>query len=99
MGMPRKTKAVDADDASALHAKAITRDYFVKPRIDYNTVKGVEGPLVILENVKFPRFAEIVNLHLGDGTVRQGQVLEIKGNTSVVQVGRIKTRQINVLFI
>lgn len=58
----------------------------VKPRINYNTVGGVNGPLVILENVKFPRFNEIVNLTLPDGTIRAGQVLEVRGNRAIVQV-------------
>jgi len=31
-------------------------------------------------------FAEIVNLTLGDGTQRSGQVLEIQGNKAIVQV-------------
>lgn len=78
-------KAPDGATA-AINAKAATRDYFVKPRVDYRTVKGVEGPLVILENVKFPRYAEIVTITLGDGTTRDGQVLEVKGSTAVVQV-------------
>ena len=55
-----------------LHADAIARDYMVDPIIDYRTVIGVEGPLVILDNVKFPKFAEIVNVQLGDGTWRKG---------------------------
>ncbi len=33
-----------------------------------------------------PRYAEIVNITLGDGEVRQGQVLEISGSRAVVQV-------------
>ena len=33
-----------------------------------------------------PRFAEIVNLTLGDGTQRSGQVLEVAGSKAVVQV-------------
>jgi len=78
--------ALSERTAAALHAKAVTRDYLVKPRIDYRTVAGVEGPLVILDNVKFPKFAEIVTIYLGDGTKREGQVLEIKGNRAVVQV-------------
>ena len=49
---------------------AITRDYIAQPRITYKTVSGVNGPLVILDNVKFPKFAEIVNLKLPDGTHR-----------------------------
>ena len=49
-------------------------------------MSGVNGPLVILEQVKFPKFAEIVTLTLPDGTVRSGQVLEVSGNKAVVQV-------------
>ena len=47
---------------------------------------GVNGPLVILDNVKFPKFAEIVNLELPDGSHRAGQVLEVTGSKAVVQV-------------
>ena len=32
------------------------------------------------------RYAEIVNVKLGDGSVRKGQVLEIAGKRAVVQV-------------
>jgi len=46
----------------------------------------VNGPLVILDNVKFPKFAEIVTLTLPDGTKRAGQVLEVSGRRAVVQV-------------
>jgi len=35
--------------------------------LDYRTVSAVNGPLVILENVKLPKYSEIVNLTLGDG--------------------------------
>ncbi len=58
----------------------------LNPRIEYKTVMNVEGPLVILDNVKFPKYAEIVNVRLGDGSVRKGQVLEISGKRAVVQV-------------
>jgi V-type H+-transporting ATPase subunit B len=54
--------------------------------LEYRTVSAVNGPLVILDNVKFPRFSEIVNLRLNDGTVRSGQVLEVHGSKAVVQV-------------
>ena len=62
------------------------RDYNIAPRIDYRTVLKVDGPLVVLDNVKFPKYAEIVNVVLGDGTVRKGQVLEINGKKAVVQI-------------
>lgn len=38
--------------AHALHASAATRDYIIDPRLEYRTVSGVNGPLVILDNVK-----------------------------------------------
>lgn len=52
----------------------------------YKTVSGVNGPLVILDDVKFPKFAEIVQLRLADGSIRSGQVLEVSGSKAVVQV-------------
>jgi len=70
----------------AANASAAQRNYFVEPRIDYRTISGVNGPLVILDNVKLPKYAEIVNLTLATGEQRQGQVLEIAGNKAVVQV-------------
>ena len=68
------------------HVQAVTQDYNITPRIDYRTVLDVEGPLVVLDNVKFPKYAEIVNVRLGNGVERKGQVLEIKGKQAVVQV-------------
>ena len=62
------------DAVLAAHHAAVTRDYIAQPRMTYKTVTGVNGPLVILDNVKFPKFAEIVSLTLADGSVRSGQV-------------------------
>ncbi|KAF9327188.1 Vacuolar ATP synthase subunit B, partial [Linnemannia elongata] len=73
-------------EASVLHAAAVTRNYAVEPRLDYRTVAGVNGPLVMLDNVKFPKFSEIVELTLPDGSKRAGQVLEVQGKRAVVQV-------------
>lgn len=67
-------------------ALAATRNYLAQPRLTYKTVSGVNGPLVILDHVKFPRYSEIVHLTLPDGTKRTGQVLEISGSKAVVQV-------------
>ncbi|KAJ1879525.1 Vacuolar ATP synthase subunit B, partial [Kickxella alabastrina] len=72
--------------AAAINASSIVQDYRVKPTIDYRTVSGVNGPLVILDNVKSPKFSEIVTLTLPDGTKRAGQVLEVQGQRAVVQV-------------
>ena len=56
------------------HTAAVVRDYHVEPRMEYRTISGVNGPLVILENVKLPKYAEIVDLTLSTGEKRQGQV-------------------------
>lgn len=74
----------------------------VQPRLDYQTIVGVEGPLVIMDNVKFPTFGEIVNVCLGDGRVRQGQILEVNKKKAVVQVfegtSGIDTRNTHIEF-
>ncbi|KAI8828781.1 P-loop containing nucleoside triphosphate hydrolase protein [Chytriomyces cf. hyalinus JEL632] len=77
---------IGAKEAAAIHAAAVTRNYAVNPRMDYRTVSGVNGPLVILDDVKFPKFAEIVELTLPDGSKRSGQVLEVQGKRAIVQV-------------
>jgi V-type H+-transporting ATPase subunit B len=69
-----------------INAAAAIRDYSVAPTIDYSSVVAVKGPLVILDNVKLPKASEIVNITLGTGEKRQGQVLEIHGKMAVVQV-------------
>lgn len=69
-----------------INAAAAVRNYDVDPRMEYRTIAGVQGPLVILENIKNPKFAEIVDITLGDGERRVGQVLEVAGNKAVVQI-------------
>merc|ERR1719155_463088 len=75
-----------ADAARAMAGATLGEAFKCEPRMVYNTVGGVSGPLVILENVKGPKFAEIVNITLGDGSTRRGQVLEVDGDRAVVQV-------------
>merc|ERR1712066_470050 len=53
---------------------------------NYKTITGVEGPLVIMDDVKFPCYGEIVNVSLADGSVRQGQILEVNKKKAIVQV-------------
>lgn len=78
--------ATDKLEAFKINSDAASEDYVLKPRLDYRTVSAVNGPLVVLDNVKFPRYAEIVNLTLGDGSKRRGQVLEVNGDKAIVQV-------------
>lgn len=58
--------------AAKIHAAAATRDYNIAPKVDYRTVVKVDDPLVILDNVKNPKYSEIVNVCLADGTIRKG---------------------------
>ena len=69
-----------------VQAAAASRDYRLAPTIDYSSISGVQGPLVILDNIKLPKYAEIVNVTLGNGEQRVGQVLEIFGKRAVVQM-------------
>ncbi|KAG9077155.1 Vacuolar ATP synthase subunit B, partial [Ceratobasidium sp. 370] len=69
-----------------INSAAVTKEYNVKPHLDYRTVSAVNGPLVVLDNVKFPSYNEIVRLTLPDGTQRGGQVLEVQGKKAIVQV-------------
>jgi len=79
---------VNSEKASEMkeHLDAITRDFVVKPRIDYHTIDSIKGPLVILHRVKQPQFSEIVTITLGTGERRRGQVLEVDGDKAIVQV-------------
>ncbi|UZJ56766.1 hypothetical protein CBS101457_006086 [Exobasidium rhododendri] len=69
-----------------LNQKAAVKNYSIDPRLDYRTVSAINGPLVVLDNVKFPSYNEIVSLTLPDGSRRGGQVLEVSGSKAVVQV-------------
>ncbi|CDJ31428.1 vacuolar ATP synthase subunit b, putative [Eimeria mitis] len=86
MALHTQPPTLSRAEAARQHVLAVTRDYRVAPRLDYRTVAAAEGPLVVFDDVKFPKYYEIVTLHLGDGSVREGQVLEIKGRRAVVQV-------------
>ncbi|RSH91376.1 Vacuolar ATP synthase subunit B [Saitozyma podzolica] len=80
-----KDPRISDQELYQINAAAATREYGVKPRMDYRTVAAVNGPLVVLDNVSFPSYNEIVQLTLPDGSVRGGQVLEVSGNKAIVQ--------------
>lgn len=58
---------MSSPEAAFMNAAAAVRDYSVNPVIEYRTISGVQGPLVIMENIKNAMFAEIVDVTLGDG--------------------------------
>ncbi|CAH7688492.1 vacuolar ATP synthase subunit B [Phakopsora pachyrhizi] len=79
-----KDPRISAAEAFKINKAAVTQEF--KPRVDYRTVSAVNGPLVVLDNVHFPSYNEIVMLTLPDGTQRGGQVLEVNGKKAIVQV-------------
>lgn len=81
--------------AAKEHVLAVTRDYRVAPRLDYRTVAGVQGPLVILDDVKFPKYSEIVTIHLGDGSVREGQVKRQTASRTLLSARRVQLDNLN----
>lgn len=78
--------ALSDKELAQINAAAVVREYNVDPRVDYRTLAAVNGPLVILDNVKFPSYNEIVTLTLPDGSKRGGQVLEVQGKKAIIQV-------------
>ena len=75
-----------ADGTPTRNGHSLTIQHIHNLVAEYKTVGGVAGPLVVVERVKNATYAEIVNIRLGDGTVRRGQVLEVDGDRAVVQV-------------
>lgn len=74
----------------------------IEPQITYRNISGVNGPLIILENIQFLKYAETVTLRLSDGTIRSGQVLHVSGKRAIVQVfegtGNIDAKYTQVTF-
>lgn len=54
--------------------------------IDYVGVKEINGSLIVIDGVKDASYEEIVDIHLDDGTTRQGRIVQIAGERVVVQV-------------
>lgn len=54
--------------------------------IEYNSIKEITGPLLIVEGVKDVVYGELVAITAGDGSKRTGQVLEARDDLAVVQV-------------
>ncbi|TLM76787.1 MAG: V-type ATP synthase subunit B [Actinobacteria bacterium] len=53
---------------------------------EYRTLNYVTGPLIFVQNVHGVAYNEMVAIILPDGSTRSGQVLEIAGETAVIQV-------------
>ena len=54
--------------------------------IQHIGLKEINGPLVVLDDVEGASFEELVQLHLENGSVRLGRIVQIMGKRVVVQV-------------
>lgn len=55
-------------------------------KVWHNTIKEITGPLVIVEKVSGVSYEEMVEVRDGSGRIRRGRVLEVSGDTAVVQL-------------
>ncbi len=54
--------------------------------VEYNSIKEIAGPLLVVEGVQDVVYGELVSITAADGTKRNGQVLEARSDLAVVQV-------------
>lgn len=52
----------------------------------YQSISYISGPLLFVEGAKDLSYSAIVNIHLPDGSIRSGQVIEVSERNAVVQV-------------
>ena len=53
---------------------------------EYQTVSKIYGPLMLVESDEQAKYAHIVDIKLGDGSVRRGQILQVEKDKVLVQV-------------
>jgi V/A-type H+-transporting ATPase subunit B len=53
---------------------------------EYQTVREVVGPLMLVDQVAEVKFGELVEIRLSDGELRRGRVLEANGDQALVQL-------------
>ena len=53
---------------------------------EYRSISDIAGPLLLVEQVTGIKYGELVEIELADGSTRRGQVLEVSGDTALVQV-------------
>ena len=53
---------------------------------EYKTIQEISGPLMVVNRVQGVTYDELGEIELSDGSVRRCQVLEVNGDTAVVQL-------------
>jgi len=56
------------------------------PVKEYQTVASIAGPLMLVEMVDEAKYGHIVDIELGDGSIRHGQILQVENDKVLVQV-------------
>ncbi len=56
------------------------------PGLEYRGVKNIDGPLVFIDGIHGAAYDELVEITLGNGERRLGQVLDVTTSSAVVQV-------------
>jgi V/A-type H+-transporting ATPase subunit B len=53
---------------------------------EYRTARGLDGPLMVVEEVEGIKYYELVDVELADGSIRRGQVLDTSAGRALVQL-------------
>lgn len=53
---------------------------------DYKGISNISGPLMLVEGVEGVKYGELAEIRLADGSIRNGQVLEVEYDKALVQV-------------
>ncbi|MCX8158044.1 MAG: V-type ATP synthase subunit B [Candidatus Diapherotrites archaeon] len=53
---------------------------------EYSTIKELKGPLMVVDKVEDVAYGELVQIRLGDNTLKFGQVLEVDESRAIVQL-------------
>ncbi len=53
---------------------------------EYKTIESINGPLMVVRRVQGVTYDELVEIELSDGSLRRGKVLEVSGDSAVVQL-------------
>ena len=53
---------------------------------EYKTIREISGPLMVVDRVQGVTYDELAEIQLADGTVRRCKVLEVNGDSAVVQL-------------
>ena len=53
---------------------------------EYKTIREISGPLMVVDRVQGVTYDELAEIQLADGSVRRCKVLEVNGDSAVVQL-------------